>query len=258
MAAAISYHLLFSVFPLAIAAVGVLGVFMHDEEARTTVADAVVRLVPLSDQGQHQLHNLLQSVSGGSGLLGLLGLLGVLWSASGVMAAMRVALTVAWDTQQRRPFFKGKAVDVLLIGVTFVVVAVALGLTLLGSLARRGDQQLPGVVRTFTGPILTIVSIAAATALLFVVFVFLYWFVPGISSRVRDIWPGAAVAAIGFELVQYGFSVYVSHFAHYNRVYGSLGAVVAFLFFVYLSSSVFLFGAEVASEYPQFRHADKA
>ena len=47
------------------------------------------------------------------------------------------------------------------------------------------------------------------------------------------------------------FSTYVSHFANYNRVYGSLGAVVAFLFFIYLVSMVFLFGAEVASEVPR-------
>jgi membrane protein len=56
---------------------------------------------------------------------------------------------------------------------------------------------------------------------------------------------------VAFEALQYGFSVYVAHLAHYNRVYGPLGAIVAFLFFVYLASSVFLFGAEVASEYPR-------
>ncbi len=62
--------------------------------------------------------------------------------------------------------------------------------------------------------------------------------------------PGALLAAAGFEILQYGFSAYLSNFANYNRVYGSLGAVIAALFFVYLNASVFLFGAEVASEYP--------
>ena len=79
----------------------------------------------------------------------------------------------------------------------------------------------------------------------------LYRFVPTTGPRLRDLWPGALVAAAGFEVLQYGFSVYLSGLAHYNRVYGSLGAVIAALFFVYLNASVFLFGAEVASEYPR-------
>ena len=78
------------------------------------------------------------------------------------------------------------------------------------------------------------------------------------SGRLRRFRPGAGdsgalAAAAGFEAVQYGFSLYVTYFGHYNKIYGSLGAIVAFLFFIYLASSVFLFGAEIAAEYPRLR-----
>lgn len=53
-------------------------------------------------------------MSGGAGALGLLGLTGVIWSASGVMAAVRTALNVAWDTDAKRPFVRSKAVDLRL------------------------------------------------------------------------------------------------------------------------------------------------
>ena len=254
MAAAISFHLLFSVFPLAITVVSVIGLVTQDPHARDAVATAVLKVVPLSQTGRRQLHDLLISVGGGAGTLGLLGLAGVIWSASGVMAAVRTALNVAWDATAKRPFLRGKAVDLLLVGGVFVITTATLGLTIVAGLARSGAGHLPGPLHGLTplaGAATSAVVFLGSAALLFATFVFLYRLVPAVPTHFRGIWPGALAAALGFEALQFGFSLYVSHFGHYNKVYGSLGAVVAFMFFVYLASMVFLFGAEVAAEYPR-------
>ena len=63
----------------------------------------------------------------------------------------------------------------------------------------------------------------------------------------------ALVATIFFEILKNGFSFYLANFGRYDVVYGSLGAVVIFLFWTYLSATVLLLGAEVASEYPRVR-----
>ena len=254
MAAAISYRVLFSVFPLAIMAVGIIGLVTQDPHARDAVTAAVVKVVPLSSHGRQQPRGLLGSVSGGAGALGLLGLIGVIWSSSGVMAAVRTALNVAWDTDARRPFLRGKAVDLTLVADIFLVTGATLGLTVAASIIRRGDARLPDALRGLeplaeAGAWLAVV--AASTALLFANFAFLYRFVPAVPTRMGGIWPGAPAAAAGFEALQYGFSAYLAFFGHYNKVYGSLGAVVAFMFFIYLASMVFLFGAEIASGYPR-------
>lgn len=251
LAAAISYHVLFSIFPLAITGVGILGLFMQSDAARNTIVDAVLKVVPLTDAGSTQLRHLLSSIGGGAGAIGTLGFVGVLWSASGMMAAIRTALNIAWDTDQQRPFFKGKAVDILLLGASFVVVAAALAVTIVTSVARRGSGYLPDFVQPLAGPAASVAAFLIAVAMLFGIFLLLFLYVPAVTTRVREIWPGALLAAVGFEFLQLGFSIYVAHFAHYNKVYGSLGAVVAFLFFVYLANLVFLFGAEAASEYPR-------
>jgi membrane protein len=254
MAAAISFHLLFSVFPLAIAAVSVLGLVTQDPHARDAVATAVLQVVPLSRSGRAQLHDLLLSVGGGAGAVGLLGLAGVVWSASGVMAAVRTALNVAWDTSAKRPFLRGKAVDLLLVAGVFVITGATLGLTVIAGLARSGVSHLPGPLEGLTpvaGAAVSALVFLGSATLLFATFAFLYRLVPAAPTHLRGVWPGALAAALGFEALQFGFSLYVSHFGHYNKVYGSLGAVVAFMFFVYLASMVFLFGAEVAAEYPR-------
>jgi membrane protein len=255
-AAAISFHLLFSVFPLAIAAVGIMGLVTQDLHARDAVATAVLKVVPLSSDGSEHVHSLLSSVSGRAGALGLLGFAGVIWSASGVMAAVRAALNVAWDTSSRRPFLRGKAVDLALVAGVFLVTGATFGLAIIAGIARQGASHLPGALRglaPLAGAAVSVAVFAASAALLFAVFGLLYRLVPAVPTRVRGIWPGALAAAAGFEALQYGFAAYIAHFAHYNKVYGSLGAVVAFLFFVYLASMVFLFGAEIASEYPRLR-----
>ncbi len=256
MAAAISFHLLFSVFPLTIAAVGIIGLMTQDPHARDVVITAVLDVVPLSRAGRSQLTELLASVSGQAGALGLLGVLGVVWSASGVMAAVRTALNAAWDTDAKRPFLRAKVVDLALVGGVFLVTGATLGLTVAAGLARAGISHLPGdlaLVAPLAGAAASAGVFILSSALLFATFCLLYRFVPALPTRIRGVWPGAIVAAAGFEGLQYGFSVYLAHFAHYNKVYGSLGAVIAFLFFVYLASMIFLAGAEIASEYPRLR-----
>ena len=131
-----------------------------------------------------------------------------------------------------------------------------MGLTVAAGIIRRGATRLPDVLRGLeplagAGAWLAVVAVSAA--LLFATFGFLYRFVPAVPTRMGGIWPGALAAAAGFEALQHGFSVYLAFFGHCNKVYGSLGAVIAVMFFVYLASIVFLFGAEIASEYPRLR-----
>ena len=136
----------------------------------------------------------------------------------------------------------------------FVITGATLGLTIVAGLARSGVSHLPGPLGGLTpvaGAAVSALVFLGSATLLFATFAFLYRLVPAAPTHLRGVWPGALAAALGFEALQFGFSIYVSHFGHYNKVYGSLGAVVAFMFFIYLASMVFLFGAEVAAEYPR-------
>ena len=78
--------------------------------------------------------------------------------------------------------------------------------------------------------------------------------IPAAPVRLADAWPATAVVAILVVSAQNLFALYVRNFGHYNAIYGSLGAVIAFMFFIYLSAQFVLFGAEMASEWPRVRH----
>jgi hypothetical protein len=67
--------------------------------------------------------------------------------------------------------------------------------------------------------------------------------------RWRQVWPGALFGAIGFVALSFGFSLYARYFGHYDKVYGTLGAAIAFLFYAYLVGTLILLGAEVVEQY---------
>jgi membrane protein len=115
LAASISYHVLFSLFPLTMMVAGGASVVLSTTGSRGAAVDAIVRNLPLSAHAAEQVRSLLLGATTGTASLGLLGVVGLVYAASGVMAAFRVALNRAWDVEQARPFLKGKLIDLALV-----------------------------------------------------------------------------------------------------------------------------------------------
>jgi len=137
---------------------------------------------------------------------------------------------------------------------------VSIGATGFLRVVRQRSEDIPylGDAAEQAGFLWDATSFLIPLALSFLAFTFLYWVVPATKVRLRDVWLGALVAAFLFEVTKVGFSIYLENFSNYDLVYGSLGAVAAFLFWIYLAANILLFGAEVASEYPRVLRGDYA
>jgi membrane protein len=253
-AAAISYYVLFSIFPLAILLVAIAGLLLQEESARQAVVDAILANVPLFDNGASRLEDTLASVAENPGALGVLGLAGLVWSASGMMGAIRIALSLAWDAKPR-PFIRGKLLDLLVLLGAALLVLTSLALTAVGRLTDELSRDLGGILLLGWASTLAAVVVAVLAPLLLslMTFAFAYRVLPSATTTLGDIWPGALVGALAFESAKHLFALYLENFSRYDVVYGSLGAIVAFLFFVFLAANVLLLGAEVASEWPRVR-----
>jgi membrane protein len=244
-AASIAYHVLFSLFPLAIVLAGASSLVLHATGSRAQVVDTIVRNLPLSASGASDIRGLLLGATSSTAGLGLIAIIGLIYSASGMMTAVRTALNQAWDVQQPRPFLKGKLVD---LGLVLAVATLGLGSLALTIAARflSAHAALPGWA-SWAASVLIPLALAFGTSL------FLYRIIPAADVRVRDAWPAALFVAVLLVVLQNLFALYVGNFAHYNAIYGSLGAVIAFMFFVFLAAQLFLLGAEIASECPRVR-----
>lgn len=253
-AASISYYALFAIFPLAILTVAVFGLFVSSAHARDQVVHFLLGILPLQrGKGRSDLHQLLIGVTQNTATVTVLGAAALIFSASGLMTAVRLALNAAWErTDIARPPVQGKLLDLFLVLVAGAFILLSLALTLAVRLTvQLGDGSFVGSVAN----VLLDAGQAVPALISFVVFTFLYRVVPEGGTRIRDVWPGALVAALGYELAKTGFGLYLANFGHYDAVYGSLGAVIAFLVFAWLTANLFLLGAEVASEWPGVRDA---
>jgi membrane protein len=249
-AAAISYHVLFSLFPLAILLVAIFGLVVRATGVRADAVDAIASALPLSAEGTASVRDLLRGVTGDRSTLGLIGFVGLVYAASGMMAAIRGALGAAFDVTDARPFLRGKLIDLGLIALAAAGAIVSLGLIIalrfLGH-APHAETQLR-LDAGWAGWLLgTIVPLSASFS---VVFGF-YRFVVPVPVRSRRAAPVALGVAILFVVAENLFALYVGHFANYNAIYGSLGAIIAFMVFVHFGSMLFLLGAEVVSEWPR-------
>ncbi len=263
IAASISYYVFFSVFPLSIFLVTIFGQVLRNDDVKDRVIDALMEVVPLTSQdGRAQLEEVLQGVATDLSLLGLLSVVGLIWSASSMMGALRNALNVAWDTQHRRPAIRGKLLDILMVLCVGVLVALSITATAFRPFVQDQITAVADDLGFFGGILrsgMWILTFIIPMIVSFLIFAALYRFVPAVRTSFNEIWPGALFASVAFEVAKVGFSFYLRNFGNYNAIYGSLGAVIVFMLFIFIAANVLLMGAEVASEWPRVRagHYDR-
>jgi membrane protein len=253
LAASISYYALFSIFPAAILMAVIFGMIISGDDARREVVDFLFDNLPLSeDQGRKDLEKVVNDVTRNPGTLGIIGLAILLYSASALMGAIRNSIAIVWGSERERPPLRGKALDILLVLGLGLLVGLSLMITILRGLAVDLGKDLGVTGRVLDGA-LDASGFLIPFLLSLIAFGVLYLVVPHPRPRLRDVWPGVLLAAVGYELAKRGFALYLDHFADYSAVYGSLGAVITFLVFVYIAAMILLLGAEFAALWPRVR-----
>jgi len=241
LAAALAYYFLFSVFPflLFLLALVTMLPFVHGLEdwllaqaAQVVPGDAYTML-------EGVVRSLLAQPR--SGLLSL-GAALALWSASTAVAGLMGALNVAYGVPERRPWWRVRLIAIGIVVATSFFMILAFVLTVSsGPLAARVADMLgpAGAVALFA--VNWLVALAAIT----LVTATIYHVCPDVDFPWRWMSPGSLLFALGFAATTLGFSYYVTHFGSYDKTYGSLGAVIILLLWMYFVALLLLLGGEV-------------
>jgi membrane protein len=244
-AAQLAYYLLFAVFPFLLFLTALLG-FLPIPNLMERMLAALPMLLPGEAVTLLQ-DNIRQLVTEQKGGLLSFGILAALWSSSSAVVAITVALNQAYDVQEGRPWWKVRGIALLLtIGLSLFLLLAAV-LLIFGPQLGRGLASLVGLGTVFE---LTwnILRWPVSAALLMVALALVYYFAPDVEQEWKWITPGAVFAVLATLLTSLGFSLYVNHFGSYNKTYGSLGAVIVFLTWLYLTGLCVLVGGEINSE----------
>jgi membrane protein len=249
-AAAISYYGLLSLFPLLLFTVSVIGIVAPNSSLRERVVDFVLDNIPLGQQGPNDIGTAVREVSGIEvDAVGFFGLIALVWAASGLFGSLRAALSDVFNPESNAPLIVRKALDLAMVLaiVPLLMASIAFTAVLRYASENEGDIALLDELAHDTSFLLVPVRLLLPFVLTFGAFFIVYWLVPASGKRRRNDYAlGALVAAVLFEIVKYGFAFYLANFTNYALVFGPIGAIIAFLFWLYLSANILLYGAEFA------------
>lgn len=245
VAGGVTFYGLLSIFPAITVLVSVYGMFADPQ----TIAEHLQMLGGFLPEGAmsiigEQAMRIARSGQSQLSLAAIIGVLIALWSANAAMKAMMDALNIAYDTEENRGFIKLHAVSLLF---TFTATA---GLILMFAVV----AAVPVILQVFwLGSTIDFLLWAGRWPVIFgliiVALAVLYRYGPSRPDvRWRWITPGSFIAALGLVAFSMLFSWYAANFGKFNETYGSLGAVIGFLTWMWLSAVIVLVGAELNAE----------
>ncbi len=247
MAAAIAYYALFSFFPVVLLMITVSSFFFSSATAQKEVIAWAERYIPASgDLIRANFGQILRV----RGTVSLLAILSLLWSGSGVFSALDRAVNRAWDVSELRPFWQQKLLAFGMIVGAGGLLLVSIVSTTFFSVIRRLRLPLTGW-QLFGNLLPTLLPVA----LTILIFLLLYKILPNTTVRWSDVWLGALLTGLGWELAKYLFTWYLTNFASYNLVYGSVALLIAFLAWSYYTGVILILGAEFTAEFAKARRA---
>jgi len=257
-AAALTYYAVLSLFPALLVLVSLVGIFGSPERVTKVLTDTVAELGPATAASTFQ--RPIESITanrGGAGLMFVVSVVGALWAASGYVSAFADASNTIYEVDEGRPFWKVKPLQ---LAVTFVLIVmaalVALALVLSGPIVGALGGAL-GISDTA----LSVWRYAKWPAMLVLVMVILgVLYYTGPNARVtgmRWITGGAVLALVAWIVASIAFALYVANFGSYNKTYGTLGGVVVFLLWLWLTNVAILLGAEFNAETERARQLHK-
>ena len=248
-AASIAYYSLLSLFPFFLLLFSILAGVTANPADRDAIQGFVLRYFPQRFEFLDTQLRLLQQ----SGLrLGVAGSVLMVWAAMGVFGAITSAVNHAWGVEKQPSYFKHKMISFLMLVMASLLLVGALALVSAISVAEASWFAVV-VARTPGLEVLQGFALKWASTLAFIFVVgLIFYFVPNAKVRFRDVWVGAVVTGLLWTGALTGFSWYVRDVSRFS-IHGSIAAVVVFLFWVYISAVILLYGVEVTAANARLR-----
>lgn len=248
----LTYYLVLSIFPFLIF---LLNIVKFTPLASQDVLNQLVSVLP--GDTQTMLIDIVNSIIGASNnaLLSISAITG-LWTASAGIAAVLKALNEAYDYKEERNFLQVRLTAVLFTLGLMILIILVFGFLIFGEIIARNLFSLisGGDLFKTIWPILRIVI-----ALVFMILGFglLYKFGPSFPEEsnvtFKDTLPGSIFVSIGWAIASVLFAFYVNNFGKYSVTYGSLGGIIIFLIWLYISSIIIVLGGEVNATIDYFK-----
>lgn len=246
-AAQVAFYFIFALFPLLLFLLSLFGLILGTaEDMRQQLFAYLGQVIPASAVTliEQTLNEVVQESSGGKLTFGFAL---ALWSASAGIDSVRIVLNDIYDLKETRAWWKYKLTCLLVTLALTILILVVVGMVFYGSHLLTSSMTAAGMAGAapYIASALSFILIIGAMLLMFAG---LYAFVPNHETFVfRWITPGAVAAVVLWLVFSFGFRIYLAYFDSYAATYGSLGAIIILLLWLYLTALVILIGGVINS-----------
>jgi membrane protein len=251
MAAGISFYALLSVIPLFLVFLSVTGFILHSSEQ--ALAAIIVLLMKTFPSSTTAVFGLLSHLIQRKAVFGLIGLAGLMWGASRIFSAVENAMNVVWKVKKGRAYWHSKFLSLLLVPIAVLIMLSSIALTAFYTVARHLTIPLIGLKVSEATFMSRVFAILFPLILGFILFFLIYKIIPNRKVDAKAALIGAICSSVMWEGAKFLFDVYIKNYAHFERIYGSLGTPVVMLIWIYYSAFIILIGAEIGSNYEEVK-----
>jgi membrane protein len=247
-AAQLAYYFLLALFPLLLFLTSVIGILLGSGTGvRHSLFAYLSRVLPESASNLVDSTMYEVSAASGGGKISF-GLLAALWAASNGMGAITAALNAAYNVKESRPWWKQRLTAISLTLVLSILIISALVLVLYGGKIANQIAVTYGFGEAFTIG-WKVLQWPLVLGFMLVSFSLIYYLAPDLREQ-KWVWitPGSIIGVSLWLLVSFGFKLYLHFFDSYSKTYGTLGAVIVLMLWLYFTGAAILIGGEVNSE----------
>jgi membrane protein len=239
-AAALGFYLTLAIFPATILTMALIP-YLPIARVDQAIMDLLHQAMPA--EAAETFTGVVENVTSErrGGLLSF-GLVATLWAASTGMYAIMQQLNITYDVKEARPFLKARATALGLSLLFIVLVLGALSLVVLGGVIQDWIGERWGYSSWLLTFFVVFRWVVIALGLI-LAFALIYYLAPNVQERFRFISPGSVIAAVLLAIASLGFAIYANNFANYDATYGSIGAVIALMLWLYIAGLVILVGS---------------
>lgn len=248
LAAQLAYFFLLSLFPFLLFLLNLIAYLPIDIQMVMQIIDhyapqEIMNII------QTNIHQLLKQANGGFLSIGIIG---TLWAASNAINAIIKAFNHAYNIGEDRSFIATRFIAIVLTVAMILVIIISLLLPVFGQIIGEYIFAFFGMSESFI-QIWETLRWGVSSVVFFIVLLFLYKLAPNKLIYFREAVWGALIGTILWQIVSYGFSMYVSTFANYSVRYGSLGAIIILMIWFYLLGVIIIAGGVINSVISKYK-----
>lgn len=249
-AASVAYFAFFSFIPLLLLLASIAGFLLVDIDAIGEMLDFISQDVPIPRELiESNLRQLMRARNIGS----IIGVIGLVWSASGSFISLTRNINRAWSKANRLNFVQGRLIALAIVAA--LVIAIVIWYAITNIVNYISSLNLPFIQEIAIQQTIfwRLSSSALPWLFVFLAFITLYRWVPNTSVRWSEAFWGALTASIAIYIATKGFTLFLrSGVVNFQLIYGSLGTILAFLTWVYITAFIAIMGAHISSSIAHF------